>query len=261
MHAELFMGHIGDVPNQRAAEEEADVVGKIKPCEREQLRNVRTDEGCEEHQKNAVKEGFFVERADVFIFLSGRSACTLQIVLLDQSLRNRSAGQAAEQEAEGGRGDADGCTAFRAEGFKRGTEGCTGAHAAGHGDRSHRDSEQAVQAEDSGETNTDQVLDDEEEDRADRELRTELAALFEDCEAAGEAGAGEENVHEEVLESICHLHGDCAGRFPDENENTAEQSADDRCGDEVFLEERHLALDPSAEHVHAYRESQRLNDV
>ena len=152
-------------------------------------------------------------------------------------------------------------TAISTQSLQRWAEGGSRAHTAGHGDGTHSHPEQLVNPEKTGKANANKILHHKESYCADGENQTQLAAFLQYSKAAGKAGAGEEQIHKEVLESAVHLHREGICLDANENENAADQATDDRCGNKVLLEKLDFAFDAAAEQEYQHGKAYSLDDV
>ena len=179
----------------------------------------------------------------------------VNVVLLDQHAADRTAEQAAHDQAERGGSDGDGLRTDDAERFGGAAE-CRGrAVTAFKRNGSGHDAEHGVNAEHLGQTGADAVLDHSEQPAEDQVNDQCLAALGDKRKAAADTDRGEEGQHHRRLKRGGELDRRAAVVVQDQGHDGHDQTADDRRRDAERLKEAQLAAQTVAKDQQQQRDS------
>lgn len=97
MHAQINSSCVCEIADQSAAKQAADIIREAESGQIEQLGDIGSDERRAKQQKQAVKECALGEKMCFFLFFRAFLRCAFQVVLFDQCLGNRSAGNGSQQ--------------------------------------------------------------------------------------------------------------------------------------------------------------------
>ena len=185
-------------------------------------------------------------KARALRFAADRDRLGVQVVLFDQALGCRAAHQRAGHQTERRRRDGNDTAAHRTRGLKVRPKGrrCTGT--ADEGDGAAADAQQRIAAEHLHHPAAEEVLQRDHHDGDDQAQHHGLAALEQRRDADRKADRGEEQDHENGLQCAVKGDGRDAGGVENAVENGKAQSADQRSGDTISVEQSHLVGDDPA---------------
>ena len=247
------------IANDHGDEHRADVRGKGQICQcREPHADLISDADRQQEQHEALDKARTVcdktlvftrhisGKADALRSAADRDRSGVQVVLFDQALGCRAAHQRAGHQTERRRRDGNDAAAHRARGLKVRPKGrrCTGT--ADEGDGAAADAQQRIAAEHLHHPAAEEVLQRDHHDGDDQAQHHGLAALEQRRDADRKADRGEEQDHENGLQCAVKGDGRDAGGVENAVENGKAQSADQRSGDTISVEQSHLVGDDPA---------------
>lgn len=203
----------------------------------------------------------------VYFFLADRRVetfrigMTVQVVFVDQLFTDRAADEAAGDEAEGSCGDGDGSAAIETHFFQEGTKGSRCSMTADHGNGAGCQPHIGTEAEQGGQADAQDILDDDEYCRDDSHFKDHDAAAADQAQTGRIADAGEEQHHADVLHDRILLIRPDALSIQQAVQGSEQDAADDRSRDAVRPEGGNLHTQEDAGIIHQDGRSQRLIDI
>ena len=235
------MDRVQNVPEDDAADHTADEVGELDHGDHSgQNRNIGAQAGRHDDQAHAAQQVLVVQGEDLFLVLLA-AVLTVQVMALDQSAGHRAAGQAGEHHAEGGAHNGQNRGVLGAQGLIGGGDGTGGAHAAHQGQGAQAQALKGMHTQGHGQNHAQHILPQNQTDGGDGDADAHLTARLDELPGGGQTDAGEEDVHEPLLQ-YGHVKGDLQniGGPQDAQHNADHQAGDHDARDAVGLEE----LDP-----------------
>ena len=174
-----------------------------------------------------------------------------QLVVGDQALGQRAAEQAADDQAEGGAGDAQGGGAGQAVlAFQHRAPGAGGAVAAHQGDGAGDQADQRIKPQQGGQAYAYGVLHHDEDGDHAQEDEQASAAFAQLGEVGAQADRREENQHEGRLQAAFKAHRQAREQMDDKDAQGHHQTAGDGLGDVEVAQKADVAREELAEQEH-----------
>lgn len=266
-------GHVGNIPDDGSNEHGTDVSREYETDIDEELADICAKSHGKEELSESVHEAVHIEVSGCIItfdfmfravfrdFISVFIFIGFQMEATDQKLSDRAAKETPRDKAEGSGSKSNRCRILKTQCFKDRTEGAGCAVTADKRYRTICKTHERIQREGIGKSDTDQILNDNQEEDKKGHLDDKESALLDETDACHVADTGEEEHHAPVLhDGILRIVPD-ALRVKDAVHDRENRPADDRRRNAVFPENADPVLQEASQEEDGDSGCQRLVQI